>query len=178
MISLMMALTSCEQRSDLTKDFDCNVALSNLEGVTDFQNNFSMPIPKNWKVNLYYDNAQSSIYFADTTKQLTETTIIDVTFIKSKTNFDKAFLQNISTNYTNSNLTEEKNKEFTLRNYPSYYTKAKGMRNNFPYVICNVFINTVGDGKFIHAKIEVYGDSIVDQRLCRGISLLEDIRFK
>lgn len=171
-------IIACQGVSDLSQDFNCNNEMTNLEEVSDFENKFSMPIPKNWKVNLYYDNAQSSIYFADTTKQLTETTIVDVTFIKQKTTFNTEFLNNVQSTYTNTALKEEKNKTFSLNDYPSYYTIAKGVRNNFPYSICNVFINTKGDGKFIHAKLEVYGDSLVEQRLCRGIDLIEKIQFK
>lgn len=175
---VVLLYNACKQSSALTSDFECDVTLNNLESVSDFQNNFSIPIPGNWKVNLYYDNAQSSIYFADTTKQLTETTIVDVTFIKKKTAFDADFLKTITNNYVTYSLTEETNKELTLNDYPSYYSVAKGSRNNFPYAICNVFVNTAGDGKFIHAKIEIYGDSLVNERFCSGISLLEKIRFK
>lgn len=169
---------ACQGPSQLSKDFNCNEIMSNLEEVADFENKFSMSIPKDWKVNLYYDSAQSSIYFADTTKQLTETTIIDVTFIKKKTSFDANFLQKVQANYTKTSLKEETNKTFWLHKYPAYYSLAKGFRNYFPYTICNVFINTKGDGKFIHAKLEVYGDSLVQQRLCRGIDLIEKIQFK
>jgi len=177
-IGAFSMIIACQDSSALTKDFNCNESLGNLEDVADFENKFSMPIPKDWKVNLYYDNTQSSIYFADTTKQLTETTIVDVTFIKQKTKFDAAFLKNFQTSYTNTGLQEEKNKTFQLYTYPSYYTIAKGVRNNFSYTICNVFVNTKSDGKFIHAKLEVYGDSLVEQRLCKGIDLVEKIRFK
>jgi hypothetical protein len=171
-------VSSCGKTSDLSKDFDCsNGVHDNIEIVSDFQNNFSLPIPKNWKVNLYYDNAQSSIYFADTTKQLTETTIIDITFIKQKTSFNGTFLKNVQTNYTSNNLVEETKKTFLLKELPSYYTIAKGVKNKFPYAICNVFINTNTD-KFVHAKLEVYGDSLVNERLCRGINLIEKINFK
>lgn len=171
-------VSSCGQTSELSIDFDCNKsAYDKMEMVSDFQNNFSLPIPKNWKVNLYYDNAQSSIYFADTTKQLTETTIIDITFIKQKTNFNDTFLKNVKTNYTNSNLVEEAKKTFLLKELPSYYTIAKGTKNKFAYAICNVFINT-NTNKFIHAKLEVYGDSLVNERLCRGINLIEKIDFR
>ncbi len=177
-ISACFLMIACQETSELSKDFGCVGDLNNIEEVADFENKFSMPIPKNWKVNLYYDNAQSSIYFADTTKQLTETTIVDVTFIKTRTTFDEDFLKKVEINYTTTGLKEEKNKSFILGGYPSYYTIAKGVRNSFPYSICNVFVNTKGDGKFIHAKLEVYGDSLVEQRLCKGINLVEKIRFK
>ncbi|MFY0604343.1 MAG: hypothetical protein JXQ93_10355 [Flavobacteriaceae bacterium] len=169
---------SCKGRSEIALDFNCNGSqLSDLESVDDFEKNFSIPIPKNWKVNLYYDNAQSSIYFADTTKQLTETMILDITYIKQKTNFDDAFLKNIQANYKATALQEEISKEFVLNTYPSYYTLAKGLRNNFTYTICNIYVNT-NSKNLIHAKLEVYGDSIVNERICKGISLIEKVAFK
>lgn len=179
LICISLVLHSCQKKSALSADFNCNDnnSVAMVEITSDFEDHFSLPVPKNWKTNLYYDTAQSSIYFADTTRQLTEATIIDITFIKKKTSFDSTFLANIQTNYTAEGLIEERNKTFMLKDYPSYYTLAKGIKNNFPYAICNVFINT--DGKnLLHAKLEVYGDSLVNQRICKGINLVEKISFK
>jgi hypothetical protein len=170
-------MQACKNSSQLFTDLNCESIAEEVTVESDFENKFTIPVPKTWKINLYYDNAQSSIYFADTTKQLTETMIVDVTFIKQKTSFDKAFLKKIQENYGKAGLQEAQTKEFELNTYTSYYTIAKGMRNNFPYTICNVFIGTNRE-KLIHAKLEVYGDSLVNNRLCKGINLIEKIHFK
>lgn len=174
----LLLLYSCGEQSELSKEFKCSeVSLGELEMTSDFQDRFSLPIPTHWKTNLYFDNTQSSIYFADTTKQLTETVILDATFYKQKIDFKTSVLPQIQTNYVNSGLLEASNREFTLQEHPSYFSIAKGKRRDFTYTICNVFMNTTGD-KFMHVKIEVYGDSLVNERLCKGINLIEKIEIK
>ena len=57
----------------------------------DVKKTFSVAYPKNWKTNLYFDETQSSIFTADTTKQLTETVLLDITFINKEINFNDSF---------------------------------------------------------------------------------------
>ena len=62
-----------------------------LEKLRDLKKLFSIELPKTWNTNFYYDSLQSSIYTADTTKQLTETLLLDITIIKQNIKFDNAF---------------------------------------------------------------------------------------
>ena len=53
---------------------------------------FTVDIPKNWKTNLFYDDLQSSIYTADTSKQLTKTILLDFSFIQKKISLNEIFV--------------------------------------------------------------------------------------
>ena len=82
-VGASLLLCSCSQQSEVSKKFNCKPTnFTNLEKIEDVKNLFSLEIPKKWKTNLYYDDLQSSIYTADTTKQLTETFLLDITNVK------------------------------------------------------------------------------------------------
>lgn len=168
---------SCQKQSEIHKDFDCEVeALKNLEIADDLKKLFSIEIPKDWKTNLYQDEMQSSIFTADTTKQLTETVLLDVTFIKNKINFDEKFKLKQEQEYLSKNLIKIKSKELKILNKPSLYMVYKGKKGNFDYQINNTFIK-VNSSNLILVKTEVYGDSIVNQRFCKALSLIENIKL-
>lgn len=168
---------SCQKKSEISTDFNCETTtFNNLEIVDDVKNLFSIQLPKNWKTNLYQDEMQSSIFTADTTKQLTETVLLDVTFIRNKINFDADFLLKQEQENLTKNLIKVKSKEITLLEKPSIYIIYKGKKGAFNYETCHTFIK-VNDTNFILAKTEIYGDSLVNQRLCNTFSLIENIKI-
>lgn len=181
-ISFFLFLTSllffsCQEPSEISKDFNCKKNnVKNLEVVIDVKNQFSIQLPKKWKINLYQDEVQSSIYAADITKQLTEAALLDVTFINKKIEFTDLFLLKQEQEYLSKNLIKIKSKEFTILEKPSIYILYKGKKGNYNYQICNTFIK-VNESNFIHAKVEIYGDSLVNQRLCNSISFIENIQI-
>jgi len=76
-----LVLYSCKKTPKLEETLTCNkiTKLNNLSSITDIKNNFTLYITINWKINFYYDNLQSNISTADTTKLLSKATIIDAT---------------------------------------------------------------------------------------------------
>lgn len=169
---------SCQNKSEISEEFNCETkSFKNLEIVDDVKDLFSVEIPKDWKTNLYQDEVQSSIFTADTTKQLTETVLLDVTFIQNKINFDDEFILQQEQENLSKNLIKIKSKEFTFLKKPSIYILFKGKKGKFNYQICNTFIK-VNESNFILAKTEVYGDSLVNERFCEAFSLFENIKIK
>lgn len=168
---------SCNKSSEINKEFNCSeTEFTNLEDVTDVRDLFSIQLPKDWKINLYEDETQSSIFAADTTKQLTETVLLDITFIKNKINFDEAFLLSQEQENLARNLIKTKSKKVTLLEKPSLYIIYKGKKGKFHYQTCHTFIK-INEDNFIFAKTEVYGDSLVDVRFCKAIQLIENIKI-
>ena len=168
---------SCTDKSEISKDFSCsNSAFNNLEMVDDIKNLFSIQLPTNWKINLYKDEVQSSIFAADTTKQLTETILLDVTFINNKINFDDAFLLQQEQENLGRNLIKTKSKKITLLEKPSIYIIYKGKKGKFNYQTCHTFVK-IDEKNIIFAKTEIYGDSLVNQRFCTSFSLIENIKI-
>ena len=177
-IVLSVLLSSCTSQTSLQKTFDCkNKTTTQLEIVKDMKNVFSLQIPINWKTNLFYDNVQSSIYTADTTRQLTETTILDVTLISNSVNFNDVFKLKFEQNQLQKKLIVTKTTQINTLNKPSYLFVSKGIKNNFPYQSLDVYIS-LNDSNFILAKAEIYGDSLVNKRLCEAINLIEKIKLQ
>jgi hypothetical protein len=173
----LLLLFSCEKQSEISKNFDCNSSnLNNLEEVKDVKNLFTAQLPKTWKTNLYYDDTQTSIYSADTIKQLTETLILDFSFIKNDIRFNDVFKLKQEQESLNKRLIQTEAKEIKLLNKPSFYTLSKGKKGKFTYQILNAFIK-IDQQNFILAKAEIYGDSLIKKRMCNAISLIEKIKI-
>jgi hypothetical protein len=172
-----LLLFSCKKQSEISKSFKCNSKeINNLEAVTAVKNLFTVQLPKTWKTNLFFDEVQSSIYSADTTKQLTETVLLDITFINNTINFNALFKLKQEKESFAKNLLQTESKEITLLNKPSCYTVSKGKKGSYSYKKCEVFIK-INEENFMLAKVEIYGDSLVNERMCTGILLIEKIKI-
>lgn len=179
-LALLISLLffSCTSSSEISTDFNCSSsAFKNLEKVEDVASSFSLQLPKNWKINLYQDEMQSSIFAADTTKQLTETVLLDITFVKNKINFNEAFLLQQEQENLAKNLVRTISKKITFLEKSSIYIIYKGKKGTFNYQTCHTFIK-VNEQSFIFAKTEIYGDSLVNQRFCKSFSLIENIKIQ
>lgn len=175
---LFISIISCNSSSELQKDFNCSSSsYSNLEEVEDFKKVFTVQLPKNWKTNLYYDNVQSTIYSADTTKQLTETTIFDFNLVQKAVSFNDKFQLELESENLAKGLISTQKKVLKLGEKPSFYMLSKGKKQNFPYQKLNIF-KKLNNENFINIKIEVYGDKLIEERLCKAISLVEKIALK
>ncbi len=150
---------------------------NNLETVEDVYKNFLVQLPKHWKTNLYYDKSQSSIYAADTTKQLTETYLVDVTMVYNNIDFNTDFMIDYKSKLTNDQLVETTSFESSFLEKKSYYSRAMGKKQGYPYEIINVFVQ-VNNESHLHAKAEIYGDSLTNERLCKAIQLIEKTVLK
>ncbi len=172
----LLGMLSCSKPSELSKEFRCkSTNFNNLEVVKDVKKTFSVTIPKHWKTNLYQDNLQSSIFSADTTKQLTETFLMDVSYIKNNIDFNDLFKLKIEQENLNKNLIQKRSKELTILNKPAYIVVSKGKKSSFLYQNLQAYIK-VNKEHFILVKAEVYGDSLVESRLCKAIFLIEKIK--
>lgn len=175
---LVPLLFSCHSRSRISQELDCNPeSYKNLEAIEDFKRLFTVQFPDNWKTNLYYDNNQSSIYTADTTKQLTDTYLIDITHVSNELKLNKDFYQKFTSNLSSEQLVETTSYELKFQEKESYYSRASGKKGKFNYEVSHLFIK-INTNNYIHAKAEVYGDSLVNQRFCNAFSLIEKIAYK
>ncbi|AUC23324.1 hypothetical protein BTO15_15010 [Polaribacter sejongensis] len=101
--------------------------------------------------------------------------LLDVTFINKSINFDTSFKQEREQEEISKSLINIKSEETTFLEKPSYYTVSKGKKGKFDYQVCHVFIK-INDQNFILAKAEVYGDYLVNKRLCNALALMEKIK--
>lgn len=167
---------SCS-KSQLENEFSCsNKQYFSLKKTVDAKKQFSIEIPKHWKINLFYDTMQSSIYFADTTKQLTETIIIDVTQTSNRYQFNNQFIKFLNKNDSIKKLINYKQQQFKYKDKPAFYSISKGKKGKFSYQILNIFIQQNNNNSY-HLKAEIYGDNKVNERFCKSLNILNTIQI-
>jgi hypothetical protein len=175
---ILFTIFSCKNTSNLSTTFNCKTSnFSNLEKIADIKKQFRLNIPKNWNTRLYYDDIQTQIYTADTTKQLSQTYILDVAFNSGELILDNAFKNKILSNLKQNEQLENLKFQFdTFHKKPSIWFLSKGKKSNLSYHFFQLFIlNSPTDYYEITTKI--YGDEFVEDRLCESISLMDEIEF-
>ncbi|AUC84232.1 hypothetical protein CW731_02475 [Polaribacter sp. ALD11] len=169
---------ACNQQSVLKEDFNCKeIFFNNLEVIKDIKGTFSVEFPTSWKTSVYTDEVQSSIYAADTTKQLTEAILLDVNYIYNSITISDIFKLKIEHENLSNKLIQKTAKEFSFLDKPSYYVVSIGKKGKYKYKSLQIFVH-INKEKSLVVKAEIYGDSLVNQRLCKAITLIEKIKLE
>lgn len=174
---IFLLILGCSNQSEIGKKMNCSPTIyKNTKQITDFNKNFILDIPNNWKTELYFDNYQSEIFTADTIKQLSETYILAASFNFGTLNFDKDFHQRKDSVLSINNLKIIDSGNESFQSKPSFWYVSKGTKNNFDYHRFTV-MSKLSENTYFSAYAEIYGDSNIDNRICESISLLESIQF-
>lgn len=173
----IIILTSCKKQSNLQKDFICKtISFSKTKEILDFKKQFSISTPNNWKTNLYYDNTQTQIYTADTTKQLSDTYILDIAFNSGELILDESFKNKIIEDLKEEQLQNLKFKFDTFKKKSCLWFVSKGMKKKLDYYYFQMFVlNSPTDYYEITTKI--YGNELLDERLCESIAIISEMKF-
>ncbi len=176
-IFIIILIVGCKKQSELSKTFNCNTfKLSNLETYSDFKQNFEIAIPTNWKTELYYNEFQSEIFSADTTKQLSESYIIDAAFNYGNLEFNEEFYNKTASILATSNLQKIKDGTIKFKSNPAYWYLVTGTKKGFTYNQFNLIIKLSKETYFT-AYSEIYGTNNIDKRICESITILNSIEF-
>lgn len=176
-IILLFTVISCSKQSELSNVLDCETEkIENTKTILDFNKNFRIDIPTTWKTDLYYDKYQSELFTADTTKQLTSTYILDVSFNLGKLDFDNQFYKKTDSIIQISNFKKLKSGIIEFQSKPAHWYISKGFRNNFEYHQFNLTVQ-LSENTYFNAYTDVYGSENVEKRICESISLIETIEF-
>ena len=174
---LIFCFFSCETPSELQNKYDCSKHYyTNTTNTKDFNKHFELPIPTSWKTSLYYNNIQSEIFSADTTQQLTKTYILETSFNNGVLTFDADYYKETIALLKENQLTIIDSGHNPFQNKPSYWYIAKGVKKGFVY---HRFYNVVllSNNTYFTATVKIYGDSQVNQRICKSIALLKKVKF-
>jgi hypothetical protein len=174
---IFLLISACSKQSEIGKKMNCSPTnYKNTKQITDFNKNFTLNIPSNWKTELYFDNYQSEIFTADTLKQLSETYILAASFNLGTLNFDSDFHHRKDSvlNANNLKIIDSGNESFLKK--PSFWYISKGTKNNFDYHRFTV-LTKISENTYFSAYSEIYGTTNIDERICESISLLESIQF-
>lgn len=174
----ILVLTSCG-KNDLTSEFDCGSSSysSELKEYRDVLKKFRASVPASWKTQLYYDDFQSQLFSADTTKSLTETYVIDIAWHQGELALDEFFDQKVKdTLAIKDQLSNLKSSLSRFKDRPSYWNLSKGKMGQHNYHFLQVYVKTAPD-EYFTLGTKVYGDQQVDERLCESIDLYQRMEF-
>jgi len=173
-----LSLISC-QKNNLIKEFNCKSTpeFSDTKEIRDVLKKFKLTLPVNWKTQLYYDDFQSEIYSADTTKSLKESYILDVSWHQGELDLNESFDQTVKdTLAIKEGLSLVKSNFSEFQDKPCYWNLSKGKSGEFTYHFFQVYVKTQVDEYFTFTT-KVYGDENIEERLCSSIQLADKIKF-
>ena len=178
-IIVLLSVFSCK-KDDLASEFDCgsNTNSYELKEYQDIFKKYKIKLPKSWKTQLYYDEFQSQIFSADTTKSLADTYILDISWHQGELNLDKNFAQRVKDTLATTEQLEVLKSNFSkFKDRPSYWTLSAGKKGKYNYKNLQVYVKTHPD-EYYTFTTKVYGDVNIDERLCESISLSLSVEIK
>ncbi len=168
---------SCSNQSKINKIFNCDaIKIKNPESILDFNKNFRLTAPSDWKTELYFDKYQSEIFVADTTKQLTESFILIASFKLGNLNFDTDFHNRINSILQKENLQIINSGNESFQSKPTYWYVTKGAKNGFTHHQFNIIVK-LSENSYFKGYSEIYGANNIEDRICESITILEKIEF-
>jgi len=175
-IGLAILMTGC-QKSKFEREFECDTPTRFTQTKTyeDVLKHFKIDVPKSWKTNLYYDEYQSSLYTADTTKQLGETFILDIAWHQGELVLNKDFEVRVAKNATrNLKLIPVKSGFGEYLGHPAYYHIATSKSDDLTWHYLEVFVQHKVDEYFTFTA-KIYGNEFVSDRICASFSVFNEI---
>ncbi len=178
-LMIITFLSSCHQKSELATAFNCKqkISTSELKTIADIHKNYSISIPNHWKISYYFDENQSDIYVADTIKPLTSTYILNFSNKNGLLLLNDEFKKKIKQELTTDGLTIISDKQFVNKALTSYYIFSKGIKNQFPYHQIQL-IKPLNETSFFDIKIEIYGDQLIEERICEAIHYTDLLQIR
>ncbi|PHR72920.1 MAG: hypothetical protein COA67_04240 [Lutibacter sp.] len=172
---ILITTTSCVKKTVLETTFDCSnsVSFSDTKKVKDIKKNFTIAVPENWKTQLYYDEFQSDIFTADTTKELSDTYILDASWKFGELILDTGFETKMR---SNSDMNVVISKFENIQEKPAFWYVEKGENKGFDYQVLHIYLKTSVD-TYLEIKTEVYGSKNVEKRFCESMQIIKSIEF-
>jgi hypothetical protein len=173
-----VVLSSCKN-SQFEREFSCEtpMSFSNTKRYKDVLDHFEIDVPKNWKTSLYYDEYQSKLYTADTTRNLSESYIIDVTWHQGELIIDDDLERLVSEQVGREfNLIPVKAGEGEFLDYPAYYHISTGKKNNMSWHYLQVYLKYEPD-EYYTLTSKIYGDELVTERICASFAVFKELDF-
>lgn len=175
LLSVLILIFSCSKKVSLEEDLSCSnfdLFLSTIEK-SDVHNNFKIDIPKKWKYKFYYDDFQSSLFLADTLKQLTNTFILDIAYKNGELILNNQFVASLE---KNSKHTIVKSNFEVFLDLDSYWQVVKGVKKNYPFHEFSMYIK-ISDLNYLQITSEMYGQELVDERICKMFSIINSLEI-
>lgn len=177
-VVLLLFLSAC-QTSEFEREFECDTPTSFTQTKTykDVLKHFEIDIPKSWKTELYYDEYQSSLSTADTTKALRQTFLLDIAWHQGELVLNKEFEVRVAQNATrNLKLVPVKSGFGEYLGHPAYYHIATGRSEDLSWHYLEIYVQHEVDEYFTFTS-KIYGNEFVSERICSSFSVFNEISF-
>lgn len=177
-VVIFLTLSAC-QNSEFEKEFECDTPTTFTQTKTykDVLKHFEIDIPNAWKTELYYDEYQSSLHTADTTKALRETFILDIAWHQGELILNKDFEVRVAQNATrNLRLVPVKSGFGEYLGHPAYYHIATGKSDDLSWHYLEIYVQHKVDEYFTFTS-KIYGNEFVSERICSSFSVFNEIAF-
>ena len=177
-ICVTLMLISC-QNSKFEKEFECETPISYTQTKTfkDVLKHFEIDVPSNWKSELYYDEYQSALYTADTTKALRETYILDIAWHQGELVLNKEFEVRVAQNASrNLKLVPVRSGFGEYLGHPAYYHIATGKSEDLSWHYLEIYVQHKVDEYYTFTS-KIYGNEFVSERICASFSVFNEITF-
>ncbi len=174
----MISILSC-QKSDIEKELGCDSTpkMSETKETRDIKKKFKLVVPKTWETQLYYDDFKSQIYAADTTKQLTDTYILDVAWHQGELTINDALAKTVEDSLNiKERMTTVKSGFGKFKKRPSFWNLSQGKRSGRLYTFIQLYLKTESDEYFLMTT-KLYGDVDVDARLCESLAMFNKVKI-
>jgi hypothetical protein len=178
LILIIFFTLACSNSSQLNKEFGCKTSqVNNMEKETDFFENYSVKIPNTWKKSFYYDDLQSEIFVADTTKVFEDTYILEFSMLNGKMEANEVFKKMVYQKANATQLEKIKDNFISFKGKKGYYFYGKGKIQQVELHVFQYYLQ-INDKQYFMAKSEIYGNEKVKERLCESIQIFNSLDFK
>ncbi len=175
---MFILFTNCSKTSLLNKDFACS---SKSTGKSlrefDFFENFSVEIPKKWKKSFYYDDLQSEIFAADTTKVFNETYMMEFALINGNMQADEVFKNKVIQKAEANQIIKIKDNFVDFKKKKGYYFYGKEVSPEKEIHVFQYYLK-INETQYFMARSEIFGAENVSERLCESLNIINSIEFK
>ena len=175
---MTLALLSCG-KTTVEKELGCGSTpkLGKTKEVRDILKKFKVVVPENWETQLYYDEFKSQIYAADTTKQLSETYILDIAWHQGELKLNEALAKSVTdTLNLREQMTTVKSGFGEFKKKQSYWNLSQGKKSDRLYTFIQMYLKTDEDEYFLMTT-KLYGKIDVDARLCESLALFKKVKI-
>jgi hypothetical protein len=177
LLIISIVLVSCSGKSELEKKLNCSANLDYIDfkESVDFKNTFKLNVPNKFSEQLFYNNYQTTIMVADTTKSLTNSYMLEINYnsgnlvIEDKLKYDLA-----------SKLLKEEQLEVfqdgvtKINKKDAFWLKAKNEKGKYPYHQFLLLIKDTSTNYF-EVKTKVYGEENVEERICESVAIIKSL---
>ena len=172
-----LSFIACGSPSQLEIENGCAADVPiNTTVKKDFKKNFKLQVPNSWKTSHYYTPISSEMFIADTTKQLTGSYIMELSYHDAELNLGSELKAKIDMFNMENRYSLVDSNELRYKEHPAAFFTLRGKKNNYDVLIFDLYVKT-SKTSYFNSRTEIYGNTNIQERLCESLAILNTITF-